>query len=292
MAHVSAACLTHSTHWLAYTPPYAWQPLRAFYEAHPVPDQEWLSDTTLGRTFTLADARGHFTVTHVPGRHGFELTLALDAPSHQDAVIARIRHMLDLDIDPGQIESHLHRAFPHLELVEGLRIPRVWSIFEGGVRAILGQQISVGAASKLVNTLVNTLGDAIDTPHGTAYLFPAPERVAASDLQFLKMTGSRRETLHRFAAWHVDAGEQADDIETWQALKGIGPWTVNNAAMRGRGDQDMWIETDLGIKKVILALNDGSPLDATLAAPWRSYLTQQLWSQPAAWAPARKRTKS
>lgn len=292
MPPISASQLTLSHHWLPYQPPYAWAPLQAFYAAHPVPAQEWLSEHQLGRTFSLNQAHGYFTATHYADRAGFDVTLAIDTPDRQDAVLQRIRHMLDLDINPVEIEAHLGAAYPHLELVEGLRIPRVWSVFEAGIRAILGQQISVGAASKLVNTLVMTLGESIETEQGIAYLFPEPARIATSDLQFLKMTGIRRDTLRRFTQWYLNAGANADDIETWETLKGVGPWTVNSAAMRGRGDQDMWIGSDLGIKKAILALNEGELLDASLAAPWRSYLTQQLWSQPSAWAPARKRERS
>ena len=287
---ISARQLTVQTHALPYEPPYAWPLLCAFYRSHPVPAQEWLTEDALGRTFELDGTHGYFCARVVPQHARFNVELTLDRPEHADAVIEQIRHMLDLDSSPRQIEGHLHRHFPHLPLVEGLRIPRLWSTFEAGVRAILGQQISVGAASKLVNTLVEAAGRPIDTPLGMRFLFPSVEALRHTDLGVLPMVNARRDTLKRFVEWYSEAGEHADDPEQWLALKGIGPWTVNSAAMRGRGDSDMWIGGDLGIRKALEALDPTDDFDPQRASPWRSYLTQQLWSQPAAWAPARRKT--
>lgn len=281
--------LTVQTHTLPYEPPYAWPLLHAFYRAHPVPAQEWLAEGTLGRTFSLGDTHGYFSARFCPQEDHFNVELALDRPENANAVVQQIRHMLDLDSSPTQIEQHLHQHFPQLPLVNGLRIPRLWTTFEAGVRAILGQQISVGAASKLVNMLVETAGRSIETPLGTRFMFPTVEALQGADLSVLPMVNARRETLKRFVKWYSEAGELADDPEQWLALKGIGPWTVNSAAMRGRGDSDMWIGGDLGIRKVLEALNATDDFIPERAAPWRSYLTQQLWSQPAAWAPSRRR---
>lgn len=287
---VTYSQLTIQTHTLAYEPPYAWTLLREFYRAHPVPAQEWLEEKAFGRTFTLSNTHGYFTARICPQQANFSVELALDQPEKTSDVLQQIRHMLDLDSSPLHIEQHLHQHFPQLPLVNGLRIPRLWSTFEAGVRAILGQQISVGAASKLVNTLVKSAGRTIETPQGTRFLFPTVDELLATDLSVLPMVNARRETLKRFVVWYSEAGEAADDPTQWLALKGIGPWTVNSAAMRGRGDTDMWISGDLGIRKVVETLNPADTFDPERASPWRSYLTQQLWSQPAAWAPSRRRS--
>lgn len=287
---ITRSQLTTQTHTLTYEPPYAWPLLREFYRAHPVPAQEWLDEEALGRTFALENTHGYFTARICPQQAHFSVELTLDQPAKTRDVLQKIRHMLDLDSSPLHIEQHLHRHFPQIPLVSGLRIPRLWTTFEAGVRAILGQQISVGAASKLVNTLVETAGRAIETPLGMRFLFPTVNELLATDLSVLPMVNARRDTLKRFAVWYSEAGEHADDPTQWLPLKGIGPWTVNSAAMRGRGDTDMWIGGDLGIRKVVETLDPADEFDPQRASPWRSYLTQQLWSQPVAWAPSRRRS--
>ena len=87
------------------------------------------------------------------------------------------------------------------------------------------------------------------------------------------MPGARKETLHRLAEYcaSTDSNQQPDD---WLSLKGIGPWTIAYAKMRGLSEPDVWLNTDLVIKKQL----QQHSIDADIAAPWRSYLTFQLWS--------------
>ena len=44
--------------------------------------------------------------------------------------------------------------------------------------------------------------------------------------------------------------------------------------MRGEENPDIWLDSDLGIKK---ALDIFPNIDADKAKPWRSYLTMQMW---------------
>ena len=86
------------------------------------------------------------------------------------------------------------------------------------------------------------------------------------------MPASRRaslQSLAQFCATHAGA-----DPQQWLSIKGIGPWTVSYARMRGCQATDIWLAGDLGIKH---ALARCSALAPELAAPWRSYLTLQLW---------------
>jgi AraC family transcriptional regulator of adaptative response / DNA-3-methyladenine glycosylase II len=69
---------------------------------------------------------------------------------------------------------------------------------------------------------------------------------------------------------------QNDQPDDWQSLKGIGPWTINYANLRGQSDPDIFLDGDLGIKKA-LELFD-KPLAIDNASPWRSYLTMYLWN--------------
>ena len=265
---------------LAYRPPYAWPVMQRFLARRRIEGLEWVDDDSYGRTFSWQHVEGCFTAVHDPRRHGFKVTLELDDLSVMKPVVANIRRILDLDADTRTIEAHLARTVPGLPLIEGLRLPGTWSLFEAGVRAILGQQVSVEAAKRQVQRLVDTLGEPLaDVCNGQRRLFPDAEAIAASDLAFLGMPGTRRETLRRFAAWYR-ADPAPHDPAHWQALKGIGPWTVDYARLRGTSHPDIWLAGDLGVKQAVSALAAGdSRLDPQAAAPWRSYLTLQLWNR-------------
>ncbi|QTF92185.1 AlkA N-terminal domain-containing protein [Halomonas sp. BM-2019] len=258
--------------WLAYRPPYAWEALRAFHAARAIPGLEWLGEHHYGRTFCWGEARGHFTAEHHPQRHAFRVRLVTDVPARLAPVVRRIRRLLDLDADTATIEAHLAHTLPGLPLIQGLRLPGTWSPFEAGVRAILGQQITVAAARRLVEGLVTRLGEPTREGH---YHFPDPAAIATDDLDDLGMPEARRATLRRFAAWYA-RGEAGDDPGTWTVLKGIGPWTARYAALRGTAHPDIWLAGDAGLRRALPLLAGSDP---AAASPWRSYLTLQLWSQ-------------
>ncbi|WP_245391850.1 DNA-3-methyladenine glycosylase 2 family protein [Salinicola aestuarinus] len=271
---------------LSYRPPYAWERLRHFHRLHVIDGLEWINEHAYGRTLLMGAVRGEFTAVHVPAHHRFDVTVKLDDLSVLDSVVQRIRQVLDLDADITTIENHLQSALPTLALQHGLRIPGLWSPFEAGVRGILGQHVSIAAATRLIQRLVDELGDGhanreADAPgtHDASSLtrrdFPTPEAVAQSDLAFLGMPARRRETLIRFASAYRDA-EIGDDPDDWTQLKGIGPWTAAVARFRGLNDPDVWLAGDVGIKRALRGLE--SPVEPTAAAPWRSYLTLQLWN--------------
>ncbi|WP_245392485.1 AlkA N-terminal domain-containing protein [Salinicola endophyticus] len=258
---------------LTYRPPYHWARLRHFHALHRLAGLEWIDDDSFGRTFRLGEVTGHFTARHLPERHAFSVSLALSDLSVLDTVVRCLRRLLDLDADTQTIEGHLAAALPGLALTPGLRLPGVWDLFEAGVRAVLGQQISIAAAVRLQQQLVDQLGE--QDPAGRRR-FPTPAAIAASDLAFLKLPGARRETLRRFATAYRD-GELGDDPASWQRLKGIGPWTAKVAAFRGLSDPDIWLDGDVGLRRALAHQPQPQPLDPACAAPWRSYLTLQLW---------------
>jgi len=64
----------------------------------------------------------------------------------------------------------------------------------------------------------------------------------------------------------------------WLALKGIESWTVDYAKMRGLSDPDIYLVGGLGVKKA-LKKSSSSVFDPAHCAPFRSYLTFQLWNK-------------
>ena len=249
--------------------------MHAFFSSRVIDKLEWVEENSYGRTFQwsnpLETCRGKFTAQHNANRHRFDVSIEIDKLQHLKAVINNIRRILDVDTDTRTIEQCLaSNGLSHL--ATGLRLPGTWSVFEAGIRAIMGQQISVVAARKLVKTVVNELGE---VSSDDKLFFPTAERIAASDFNFIKMPGKRKETLNNLAK-HFLTGNHPDNPDTWLFLKGIGPWTADYAKMRGLSDPDIYLGGDLGVKKAMG--NSGLSFDPDHSSPFRSYLTFQLWN--------------
>lgn len=275
----NTAIANHSktiTLFLSYRPPYAWSQLRTFLQHRAICPIEWLDKNSYGRTFTWPSntgkvIHGQFTATHFSDKSGFEVNIKISDLTYLMPVVRNIRRILDLDAAIHSIDKHL-AELPSItqQLCSGLRLPGTWNLFEAGVRAILGQQISVAGALKLVATLVEHYGQ----KQAGITLFPLPADLLNSDLSALKMPTARRQTLLSFAQFMTKSPQASPN--DWLALKGIGPWTIDYAKMRGLSDPNIWLGGDLGIKKALS--QQGIHLNPKHASPWQSYLTFQVWN--------------
>jgi len=262
---------------LSYRPPYAWSQLRDFLQRRAITPIEWLDANSYSRSYTWPSGNGdenihgQFTATHNDEKNGFEVNISISDITYLMPVVRNIRRILDLDSAIESIDKKLVALDGfNGKICEGLRLPGTWGLFEAGVRAILGQQISVAGALKLVATLVKYYG----TKQGELTLFPRPTDLLNSDLNELKMPASRRATLLNLAKFMAENPQALPD--DWLPLKGIGPWTIDYAKMRGLSDPNIWLGGDLGVKK---ALNQqGMTISPKGASPWQSYLTFQVWN--------------
>lgn len=253
---------------LAYRPPFHWQHTLNFLSQRLVSGVEEIDGQTYRRRFRLNDATGWFSVTP-SDHHALQFEFEISDLSELKNLVTRVRRMFDLDADLLSIENHLKQTALNPILTEGIRIPGVWSTWEAGVRAVLGQQVSVKAAITHLNHLVEQCGQ---SESGTRF-FPSPAVVAQSDLSFLRMPQARKDSLKRLAEFvteHPDA-EPSD----WLSIKGIGPWTIQYAQLRGRSEPNHFLTTDLVVKKTISQL---APVDADELSPWGSYATFHCWN--------------
>ncbi|CAH9050553.1 putative bifunctional transcriptional activator/DNA repair enzyme AlkA [Pseudoalteromonas holothuriae] len=258
---------------LPFRPPYNWQVLHDFLAKRLIEPVEWLTDNGYGRSFSLETFNGSFAVHFDKVNHCFRVEIAINDVTGLRTVVSNIRRVLDLDANTSFIETHLSQALPKsFILTSGLRLPGIWSEFEAGVRAILGQQVSVGAARNLLKQLVQELGE---QNHLGQTLFPNPDAMKDNAFAFFKMPQRRKEALASFARYCSDENV-IDDLDLWLDIKGVGPWTVDYAKMRGQSNPDIYLAGDLGVKKAFAKYGE---LDINTCAPFRSYLTFQLWQQ-------------
>ncbi len=274
-----------------YRPPYAWFEMLAFLSRRVIPGLEWVDEQSYGRVFEYENAKGYFTIGLGEKPNSMQVSILIDDSSKLFRVAQVIRALFDLDASIQVIDEQLQAEFGDtLDYLPGLRLPGVWSPFEAGIRAILGQQVSVQQAHKLVTLLVETLGEPIDFAASNSrimstYLFPKPDKVAKNELDFFRMPQARKDTLRRFAQYFMDNPNMENNsanIDKWLALKGIGPWTVNYAKLRAAKDPDVWLSGDAGVKNALKKIKQEHPdrnIDINAASPWRSYLVFHLWNQ-------------
>jgi AraC family transcriptional regulator of adaptative response / DNA-3-methyladenine glycosylase II len=261
-----------------YRPPFCWNNMLQILTARAVPRLEWCDQNSYGRSFNWLGSIGSFAANHQAEKNMFDVKIDIDDVKHLKAIVNNIKRILDVNVDLQTVELDLKQCLPkNFRFNSGIRIPGIWDMFEAGIRAILGQQISVSAARNLLTTLVNELGQ----QHADNLLFPTPDAIAKSELTFLKIPNSRKQTLRNLALFYANkkniSYHNSDESEQWLALKGIGPWTLDYAKMRGLSEPDIFLGGDLGIKKALG--KSAENFNSEQASPWRSYLTFQLWSQ-------------
>lgn len=266
--------------------PFAGSNLFEFLGARAVPGVESWDGSVYERTLSLPNGHGTVAATLADGYVAATFRLA-DWRDLAPAV-QRIRRLLDLDADPVAIDEALAADLALATLVAeipGLRAAGSVDPNETLVRAIVGQQVSVAGARTVTARIAAAIADplAIEHPKLT-HVFPSVDRLAEADRSVLPMPAARAATLQRVGAAAaagalvLDAGiDRTDAVEQLLAIKGVGPWTAKYVAMRGLGDPDVFLATDLGVKHALAARG----LDISAAErwrPWRTYGMHHLWN--------------
>ena len=276
MKHSKSESLAGKQIQLCFTPPFNWPHLLNFYRKRAVKGIEEVGEDYYYRTFISNSARGWFKA-QLSENETLSIDFEIDDIAERQNMVSQIRRLLDLDADIVSIEQHLNKTPIAPLMSKGLRIPGVWNPWEAGIRAIFGQQISLVAAITILNKFVETLNQG----DGDRQYFPTPQMVASADLSFLKMPQRRKETVARFAEYMVDhSGASPED---WINLKGIGPWTISYAKLRGLSEPDCFLSTDLVIKKAIVEIEQTASTISikelpTSLSPWGSYATFNCWN--------------
>jgi AraC family transcriptional regulator of adaptative response / DNA-3-methyladenine glycosylase II len=219
-------------------------------------------------------------------------------------MVQRARGMLDLDASPEDV-SRVLSAEPILRQLlrasPGIRVPGAWDGFELTVRAILGQQISVAAATTLAGRIAERYGEAIDvvvpdldSDAAPRLIFPGPEKLMRSRLRSLGVITSRADTIRSVAKAAIDGSvsfdpsqDPAEFCRSLVAIKGIGDWTAQYVAMRALKDPDAFPHADLGLLRAFDASGRDRMKPAELKnrakvwRPWRAYAALLLWSSDA-----------
>ena len=280
---------------LPYRPPYDWDSMICFLAARALPGLEIVADQRYARVVEMRAAVGSIEIAHAPDRAALRAIVRFPRLDCLPAIVARIRRLFDLGADPIAIGAALARDATLRPLVAarpGLRVPGAWDGFEIAARAILGQQITVKAATRLAAKLVAALGDPLgaraDLP-GLTHGFPRPERLDANTLAALGMPKARAAAIAALAAAaridpHLFAPRRdlGEAVARMRQLPGIGEWTAQYIAMRALRESDAFLADDVAVQRA-LAVDGRRPRARELLAraeswrPWRAYAVLHLW---------------
>jgi AraC family transcriptional regulator of adaptative response / DNA-3-methyladenine glycosylase II len=273
---------------LPYRAPYDAQRLFAFLAARAVPGVAEQTPRGLRRSLALPHGAALIDVEPADGHIKALLQLA-DLRDLQSAV-RRCRAWLDLDADPVAVDRLLGAdpgLGPLVRLRPGLRAPGAVDGEETAVLAVLGQQVSVAGARTVAGRLVQRLGKPLNVPSGgVTHLFPSPEAIASADPGDLPMPAARRRCLQELATrladgdLRIDPGAERDATESkLLQLPGIGAWTAGVIRMRALHDPDVFLSSDLGVRRGLARfVTDPTQADERWR-PWRSYAVMHLWTQ-------------
>jgi AraC family transcriptional regulator of adaptative response / DNA-3-methyladenine glycosylase II len=279
---------------LPYRPPYDWEAMLNFLAARAIPGMEVVRDCAYARVVDIDGAIGCVRVTQARDQNALIAAVRFPRLNALPTIIARLRRVFDLTADPQAIEAHLSRdpaLAPLIAARPGLRAPGGWDGLELATRAILGQQVSVGAAIALAGKLVAAHGEPAPGTGdpGLTHAFPRAERLARAEI-VLGMPGARARALSALAAavladpniLGLDRSlEQA--VARLKALPGVGEWTAQYIALRGMREPDAFPAADVGLMRAMTGLDGVRPTAAQLLAraeawrPWRAYAAQHLW---------------
>ena len=277
---------------LDYQPPLAWDALLAFLGGRGAAGVEAVVDGRYLRTVSLGGAQGWLAVSATGKSDQLAVELSPSLAPVAAPLTTKLRQLLDLEADPVKVTAVLARdarLAPVVRAVPGLRVPGGFDGFELVLRAIVGQQVTVKAATTLFSRFAAAFGEPVVTPFAELKFFsPSAALIAAAELQTLinlGLTERRARTIHAVARAYV-ANElrlepdcdHAVELERFRAIPGIGHWTANYVAMRALRDADAFPTGDLALCN---ALGGIKPKEADAISeawrPYRAYAALYLW---------------
>ena len=286
---------------LPYSQPYSWESGARFLSTRLTVGLETIGADHYSRAIFVDGTPGHVEVRPIAGESYLLATIQHANVAWLGHIVERLRRLFDLDAAALDITTHLGAdpiLKPLIRADPGLRVPGAWDAFELAVRAILGQQISVVAATTLANRLVATYGtpfapeqasSSTPSPPHLRWIYPTPETLANADLTSIGVTRSRALAISSLAATVakdadlLTSSQGLDDaVQRLSACRGIGEWTAHYIAMRALREPDAFPATDGGLlramKRLGHAVTPRQLQDLSQAwRPWRAYAAMALW---------------
>ncbi len=268
---------------LGYRPPYDWPAVISFLRARATPGVESVEAGEYRRTIACDEGVGAIAVSLASDANS--LSLDVHGAIHQalPGIVERVSRMFDLTADPAMISGHLS-SDPLLTRAcaahGGIRVPGAWDPLELSVRAILGQQITVRAATTIAGRVAAGWGIPFEQG-GLSRIFPNAAQLADARLEEAGIIRARANAIRSLAKAVCDGDLTFDGASTGGALRaipGIGEWTAQYIAMRALQQPDAFPSGDIVLRRVAGNCS-ARELDARAERwrPYRSYAVMLLW---------------
>ena len=286
---------------LPYRRPFDWSQLTAFLRGRAIPGVEAVVEDKYYRTVNVGGKNGVIEVGHDQDDGSLLLTMYGIDTANLFPLVQKVREIFDLDApveDIGDVLKKDSILKSRIRKKPSIRVPGAWDGFELTVRAILGQQVSVKAATTLSGRIAERYGEPVVSDFGDAVgvaalnrQFPTPEKLMRARFNNIGLVGARAETIRRIAS-AVVSGELSFDpsqdpeefCASLTSIRGIGDWTAQYVAMRALKNPDAFPASDLGLLRAFDREGEDRMRPIELAAmseawrPWRAYAALLLWS--------------
>ena len=268
---------------LPFRPPYDWAGVARFLAHRAIPGVERATPDTYSRVILVEGEAGRVTVS-APASGESALTACIELPSVSGlrATVERLHRMFDLRASPEAVAARLSEWG-----VDGVRIPGAWDPFELTVRAILGQQVSVAAATTMAGRIVERWGRTAEGLSGDpSRLFPDAGVLARVPVASIGLPAARARAIEELALEVAEGrldfarlGTLDEAIRRLCSLRGIGEWTAQYVAMRALGEPDAFPSGDLVLRKAAGMTEDELEQFSERWRPWRAYAAFSLWQR-------------
>ena len=280
---------------LSYRPPLDWKAMLAYLEYRKIPGVEYVDfDTnTYSRTIFLDGKAGDIQVKFSEQENFITLKINFPDTRHLFHIVEKVRLLFDLKADSEEIEKFFKQDKLLKKVAKknpGTRVTGCWDGFEVTVRAILGQQVTVKAATTLAGRVATKYGQAYagSIPELT-HIFPAAKKIATADLDGMGIVGQRIQAIKTVADKIAKKEivfdgilETEDFVKSICEIKGIGEWTAYYVALRVLNDPNAFPYSDLILRRAAappgVTLTPKKLLErAEVWKPWRAYAVILLW---------------
>ncbi|HEX8964245.1 MAG TPA: AlkA N-terminal domain-containing protein [Rhodocyclaceae bacterium] len=279
---------------------YRLKPVFAFHRRDTQQIAERVGEKTLMKALVWRGAPALLAISFQSGHA--DACLSVDGGTPRDsriAFVAMVKRMLGLTQQVEAFEARF-RDHPQVGILiayqAGLRVPVAATPFEALAWAVAAQQISMSAAVALRRNLIL----AANLRHSSGLLcHPEAAQASALSEEALRRAGFSTTKANTLLALARMTAEGELPLENWTrtlpveeiverlgAIRGIGPWTINYALLRGFGWLDGSLHGDVAVRRgvqTLLGLPDKlgeEQVRVWLAefSPWRALVAAHLWA--------------
>ena len=251
------------------TPPYDFDLQWKFYSSSKEPQPEIYKDGICRRAFKIGDRLVPVEVTSI----GTVEKPRLVVNAFSKLGTKEKRYLSDKIMSIFRSGEDLGALYEFMERDEilhsiknklyGLRPPGIGaSIFEGAIRVIIQQQISLQVAYVMTGELVKRFGEKIEIDGEPYYDFPSPQVLAnanENELRKCKLSRQKSRYIKELSLKVADGYDlekikkmnNEEAIEELMKFKGIGRWTAELILITTLRRMDLCVPDDLGARKAV-----------------------------------------